>query len=95
MVVLNRVERRSAFSLSDIERIVQLPVRYLLPDAAPEISHAVQQGVALEGSAPLAKQIDRIADDMLGGKRIQKNSNVVRRFVEYFSVSTARDGPRS
>lgn len=95
VVVLNRVERRSAFSLSDIERIIQLPVRYLLPDAAPEISRAVHQGIALEGSSPLAKQIDRIADDMVGGKRIHKNSNVVRRFVEYFSVSTARDGPRS
>lgn len=95
VVVLNRVERRSAFSLSDIERIIQLPVRYLLPDAAPEISDAVQQGIALEGSSRLTKQIDRIADDMLGGKRIQKNSNVVRRFVEYFSVSSAREGRRS
>jgi len=95
VVVLNRVERRSAFSLRDIERIIQLPVRYLLPDAAPEISDAVQQGIALEGSSRLAKQIDRIADDMLGSKRIQKNSNVVRRFVEYFSVSPAREGRRS
>jgi pilus assembly protein CpaE len=95
VVVLNRVQRRSAFSLSDIERIIQLPVRYLLPDAVPEISHAVQKGIALEGSSALAKQINRIADDMLGGKRIQKTSNVVRRFVEYFSVSPAREGRRS
>src|SRR5580700_6420611 len=43
VVVLNRVERRGAFSLNDIERIVQLPVQYLLPDAAPEIARAVQQ----------------------------------------------------
>lgn len=94
-VVLNRVERKSAFSLSDIERIIQLPVRYLLPDSAAEISRAVEQGVALEGSSPLAKQIDRIAVDMLGGRRIQKAPNAVRRFVEYFSVSPAREGPRS
>jgi len=95
-VVLNRVERRGAFSLSDIERIVQLPVRYLLPDAASEIARAVQQGIALEGSTPLAKQIHRIADEMLAGKRVvHKSSNVVRRFVEYFSVSPAREGRRS
>jgi pilus assembly protein CpaE len=94
-VVLNRVERRGAFSLSDIERIVQLPVQYLLPDAAPEIARAVQQGIALEGSTPLAKQIDRIADEMLVGKLVHKSSNVVRRFVEYFSVSPAREGRRS
>jgi len=93
-VVLNRVERRSTFSLSDIERIIQLPVRYLLPDAAPDIASAVRQGIALEGSSPLAQQIERIADDMLDGKQIQKKSNVVRRFVEYFSVSPAREGRR-
>jgi Flp pilus assembly CpaE family ATPase len=90
-VVLNRVERRSAFSLSDIERIVQLPVRYLLPDAADAIASAVRDGIALQGAAPLAQQIDRIADDMLEGKQIQKKPNVVRRFVEYFSVSPARE----
>ena len=95
VVVLNRVQRRSAFSLSDIERIIQLPVRYLLPDAVPEISDAVHKGIALEGSSPLAKQIDRIADDMLDGKRIKKASNMVRRFVEYFSISPAREGRRT
>jgi pilus assembly protein CpaE len=95
VVVLNRVERRSAFSLNDIENIIQLPVRYLLPDAVPEISRVMCQGIALEGASPLAKQIERIADDMLGGKRIKKNSNVVRRFVEYFSVSPARERQRS
>ena len=95
MVVLNRVQRRSAFSLKDIEHIIQLPVRYLLPDAVPEISAAVHNGIALEGSAPLAKQMGRIADDMVGDKKIHKNANVVRRFVEYFSVSPARESRRT
>ena len=95
VVVLNRVERRSTFSLKDIEHIIQLPVRYMLPDAVPEISQAVHNGIALEGSSPLAKQIDRIAGDMFGGKKVQKNSNVVRRFVEYFSISPARESRRS
>jgi MinD-like ATPase involved in chromosome partitioning or flagellar assembly len=93
-VVLNRVQRRSAFSLSDIEHIVQLPVRYLLPDAVPEISEALNKGVALEGSSPLAKEMERIANDMLGGRHTRKSTNVVRRFVEYFSVSPAREGQR-
>ena len=94
-VILNRVERRSAFSLKDIEHIIQMPVRYLLPDAVPEISQAVHQGIALEGSSPLAKQMDRIADELLGDKKIHKNSNVVRRFVEYFSISPARESRKN
>jgi hypothetical protein len=67
----------------------------MLPDAVPEISQAVHNGIALEGSSPLAKQIDRIAGDMFGDKKVQKNSNVVRRFVEYFSISPARESRRS
>jgi len=95
VLVLNRGERRSAFSLNEIERIVQLPVRYLLPEAVAEISRAARQGIVLDGSSPLAKQIERISDDMLGGKRIQKNNHVIRRFVEYFSISPAREGRRN
>jgi len=95
VVALNRVGRKRTFSLNDIERIIQLPVRYLLPDSVPEVSRAVHKGIALEGSSALAKQIERIADEMLDGKRIHKNSNPVRRFVEYFSISPAREGRRA
>src|SRR5437899_1730907 len=69
--------------------------RYMLPDAVSEISQAVHNGIGLEASSPLAKQIERISDDMLGDKKVHKNSNAVRRFVEYFSVSPARESRRS
>ena len=95
VVVLNRVDRRNAFSMKEVEHIVQLPVRYTLPDAVREISQAVNAGIALEGAAPIAKQLDKIADDLLDGKRIHKNPNMVRRFVEYFSISPAREGQKS
>jgi pilus assembly protein CpaE len=90
-VVLNRFERRSTLSVSSIERIIQLPVRYLLPDGAHEIARAVEKGVILEGSSPLAKQIANLAADIAPAKPAGKKANPVRRFVEYFSVSPARE----
>jgi pilus assembly protein CpaE len=90
-VVLNSTERRTTFSVGDIERIVQLPVSYLLPSSSTEIARAVQKGAIVEGSSPLAKQIAMIAGDMTATRPAVKKPNAVRRFVEYFSVSAARD----
>ena len=90
-LVLNCAERRGALSVDEIERIIQLPVRYLVPASANEIAKAVQKGALIEGSSPLAKQIARIAGDMVTTRPSGKKSNPVRRFVDYFSVSAARD----
>jgi pilus assembly protein CpaE len=89
-VVLNCVERRSTLSVEEIERIIQLPVRYMIPASTNEISRAVQKGAVLEGSSPLAKQIAKIAGDMVSTRPAGKKANPVRRFVDYFSISAAR-----
>jgi Flp pilus assembly CpaE family ATPase len=64
-LVLNCAERRGAISVEEIERIIQLPVRYLVPASPNEIAKAVQKGAVAEGSPALAKQIARIAGDLL------------------------------
>ncbi|MGP0073008.1 MAG: CpaE family protein [Bryobacteraceae bacterium] len=92
-VVLNCIERRSTLSVDDLQRIIQLPVRHLLPAAAAEISRAVQKGAVLEASSGLGKHIACIAAEMTADRRSIKKPSPVRRFVEYFSVSAARDVP--
>jgi pilus assembly protein CpaE len=89
-LVLNCVERRGGLAVAEIERIIQLPARYLVPASANELAKAVRNGAVLQGSSPLAKQIARIAADMVTARPNSKKSNAVRRFVEYFSVSAAR-----
>lgn len=90
-MVLNCVGRRNTLSVEDIERIIQLPVTYLIPDSAKEVTRAAQNGAVIEGSSPLAKQLAKIAREMTGGRHAEKKSNAVRRFVEYFSISAARE----
>ena len=89
-VVLNCVDRRNTLSVADIEGIIQLSVHYLLPASAVELSRAVKKGVPIQGSSPLAKQIARIAED-ISSKEVLKKRSPVRRFVDYFSISAARD----
>lgn len=90
-VVLNCVERRSTLSVKEIERIIHLPVRYLLPAATKDISAAVHSGKLLDPNCPVGRQIAAIAGDMAPARSIVKKANPVRRFVEYFSTSPARE----
>ncbi len=90
-VVLNCAERRSTLSVDDIQRIIQLPVRHILPANTGDISRAVQKGAILDSSSGLGKHIARISSELIAGRPASQKPNVVRRFVEYFSVSAARD----
>jgi pilus assembly protein CpaE len=90
-VVLNCVDRRSALSVDDIQRIIQLPVGHVLPANTGDISRAVQRGAILDRSSGLGKHIARIALELTAGRPTAPKPNAVRRFVEYFSISAARD----
>jgi len=90
-VVLNCVDRRAALSVDDIQRIIQLPIRYMLPSNSAEIARAVQKGAVLDSSSGLGKHIARIAAELTAGRPASKKPNAVRRFVEYFSISAARE----
>ena len=90
-VVLNCVERRNTLAVDDIQRIIQLPIQHLMPASAAEITRAVQKGAVLDTSSGLGKPIARIATEMSAARPSTKKTSAVRRFVEYFSVSAARD----
>ena len=90
-VVLNSVDRRAAFSVDDIQRIIQLPVRHMLPANNSDIARAVQKGTVLDSTSGLGKHMARIAAELTAGRALSQKPNAVRRFVEYFSISAARD----
>jgi pilus assembly protein CpaE len=88
-LVLNCVQRRN-LSVADLERIIQLKIQYLIPSSPDEVSRAVHKGVPIQGSSPLARQIERIASEICVAETERKRSPV-RRFVDYFSISAARE----
>ena len=90
-VILNCVERRNSLGVADIERIIQMPVQHLVPAASAEIARAAQNGAVLQGSSPIAREIRNIASGIVSVEPLASKPNPVRRFVEYFSVSAARE----
>jgi pilus assembly protein CpaE len=93
-VVVNSLGPRSTLAVGDIERIIQLPVRYLLPSDTKNVAKAVHNGEILDGGGPLGRELAGIAAEMVPSKSILARPGAVRRFVDYFSVSPAR-GARS
>ena len=90
-VVLNSVDRRAPLSVDDIQRIIQLPVRHMLPANNSDITRAVRKGAVLDSTSGLGKHMARVAAELTAGRPLSQKSNAVRRFVEYFSISAARD----
>jgi len=90
-MVVNCVEGHNSLSVRDVERIVGLPVRHLLPAGTKDLSKAVGKGEILDARCPLGRRIAAIAADMVRGRPAVKKPSPVRRFVDYFSVSPARD----
>jgi Flp pilus assembly CpaE family ATPase len=89
-VVVNSAQGRNVLSIEDIERIIQLPVRYQLPYGAKDVAKAAQDGAVLDAGCPLGRQIGLIAADMMPSKSVTSKPSPVRRFVDYFSVNTVR-----
>ena len=89
-VVLNNVQNRLMLPVKDIENIIHLPVRYLLPPATKDVAKAIDKGRILDQNCSLGRQIAAIAADMVPAKSAVTKPSPVRRFVEYFSVSPAR-----
>ncbi len=89
-VAVNNVEGRNTLAVPEIERIIQLPVKYVLPSGIKDVSKAVQRGAILDTGCPLGRKISTIAGDMVPAESIISKPSPVRRFVEYFSVNTVR-----
>jgi Flp pilus assembly CpaE family ATPase len=89
--IVNHAEKRTMLPIADIEKLLQVPVRFTLPSDAKAVACAVQQGAVIQGNSPLAAQIEVIAKRIVGTAAGNGSIGPVRRFIEFFSVSPERD----
>ena len=92
-VLLNRVDKRGGLNIRDIERILGLPICIAIPADERSISVAVQEGTGVDPKSILGKQIQAIAQKMIGNAQPQANLDPPRpkkRFVEFFSIPQAK-----
>jgi Flp pilus assembly CpaE family ATPase len=91
VVVVNHAERRTTVRLADIEKLLQVPVRFSLPSDQKAVTKAAQLGEAISSGSPLAEQIEAIAKSIVGTSAGKTSTGSVRRFIEFFSVSPIRE----
>jgi pilus assembly protein CpaE len=60
-VLMNRVERRPALATSDVEKMLNAPVRGTFPDDCPALDRASAGGEALPSGSALRRQIEELA----------------------------------
>jgi pilus assembly protein CpaE len=87
-ILLNRVEKRSGFSIQEIEKLVGFRVRFSCVSDDKRILDAVTAGTQVDPACELGKQFEAIASYMLGASGAQAaKSPPQRRFVEYFAIT--------
>jgi pilus assembly protein CpaE len=92
-LVLNRNEKRNSLSMQDIETVVQLPVRYTLPNDERTVSQSAARGLAIGPETPLGEQLEALARHLTKPGAAAPPVSKARRFVEYFSTASVRAIP--
>ncbi len=92
-VLLNRVDKRGGLPTRDIERILGLPICVSVPADEGSIRAAVQEGDGVDPKSAFGKQIQFIAQRMVGNVQAGPNLGPPRqkkRLVEFFSIPQAK-----
>jgi pilus assembly protein CpaE len=87
-ILLNRVEKRSVFSIQEIEKLVGFRVRFSFANDDRRIQDAVTEGTHVDPGSELGKQYEALARYMnsSGNPQMPKQTNQ-RKFVEYFAIT--------
>ena len=89
--VVNHADRRSVLPVADIEKLMQAPIRFILPSDPKSVAAAVQLGEAIQSKSALGGQVEAIAKSIVGTAVGEAPAGSVRRFIEFFSVSPTRE----
>lgn len=96
--LINHADGRATLPVAEIEKLLQLPVRFILPKDEPAIAGAVLQGAAVQAKSKFGAQIEAIAQSIAGrmpaAPAPKSPPAPTRRFLEFFSVSPERDRNR-
>ena len=90
-VVLNFAGKRGSLSSADIEEVLGSRVRFTLPCDETTVPQAVKKGEAIKGRSALAARIEEIAGKIAAAPGTAAQPRAVKKFIEYFSVSRARN----
>jgi pilus assembly protein CpaE len=86
-LVLNRAGKRDVMSTAEVEKLLGLPVRAVLPNDYAGVHRALASGQPVDPSTQLGGRFTVFAETVLLGKTPETAQS--RRFVDYFSLLPA------
>jgi hypothetical protein len=92
--VINRSEHVNPFSISELEKLVGLPVRFSLPSNPRCVSEAMVAGTHVNWKSNLGRQFEALAQTIVGPEGDSIEAPRKRRFIDYFALipsATTRD----
>ncbi len=86
-VLLNRTERRNAFSMKDVEELLGVRVRFAFMNDPKRVSRALEGGKCVDAKIDLGRQFTAFAE-LLAGSVIEAAIPAARkrRYIEYFAI---------
>jgi Flp pilus assembly CpaE family ATPase len=89
-ILISHGDGRATLSVTEIEKLLQMPVRFILPKDEKAVARAVLDGASVQANSKLGAQIEAIAKSIAGpAKPLQARS--ARRFLEFCYVSPDAD----
>ncbi len=85
-LVINRSELVNPFSISELEKVVGLPVRFSLPNNPRGVSDAMRAGTYVNLRCNLGRQFEALAQNIVGGGSDSAQATRKRRFIDYFAI---------
>jgi pilus assembly protein CpaE len=85
-LVINRSELVNPFSISELEKLVGLPVRYSLANNPRSVSEAMRAGTHVNLKCNLGRQFETLAQNIVGVEGDSAQATRKRRFIEYFAI---------
>ncbi len=85
-VLLNRSEKRSAFSIQNVEEMLGARVRCTFLNDPRRVSKAMEAGTCVEPKSELGRQFEAFAEGLAGPQTVAPQPTAKRRFVEYFAI---------
>jgi pilus assembly protein CpaE len=85
-VLLNRSEKRSAFSIRDVEDLLGARVRFSFMNDPKRVSKAMEAGTYVDPKSDLGRQFEAFAECLVGPRTSEAQAAPRRRFVEYFAI---------
>lgn len=85
-ILLNRSEKRSTFSIEEIEKMVGLRVRFSFPNDEKRVASAVTSGQPVDTNSDLGRQIDSLAKSMMATETLSATPGKRSRLAGYFTI---------